>query len=158
MPAVKMRLEDVPAAIEQVLWRCRQGLRLARDHQILQVLEPETIDLNFEVMVRKDDLERVETSERGPSTTTSVTGDSTSTSVRVGGGSTTDSTETSTTDDSSTTDGDEHSSEAGEDFGTDMATDSSIDGGTSETFGGHSSLDSGLNVETISYETDSGGP
>lgn len=170
MAAMKMLLADVPNAIEQVCFRIRQGIFQTFDHKILQVIEPETIDLNFEVIIRKDDLVRVETSERGPSTSTTETGEQVSNSVRSGGGSETDSTETSTTTDESTTTGGEISlgadveiggeSSLGVDIelGTDNSVDITNDSGTSHTDMAHTSLDTGTDVQTIEYETDTGGP
>lgn len=154
MAAMKVNLADVPAAIEQVLWRVRQGIRKTLDDKILQTQMPETIDFNFEVMIRKDDLTRVETSEHGPTTSTTVTGAQTSTSTRSGGGSTTDSTETSTTDDSSTTEGIENSGDTGTEHGVDVGEELSIDTGQSSSSTGHTSVDTGGEIETYAYETD----
>lgn len=169
MAAMKMLLADVPSAIELICWRIRQGLRQTFDDQILQVIEPETIDLSFEVIIRKDDLERVETSERGPTTSTTETGDQVSSSVRSGGGSTTESTETSTTTDASETTGGEISLGADEETGGEIslgadaetAGDHSIestgDAGSSHTDMASTSLDTGTDIQTIEYQTDTGG-
>lgn len=148
---MKILAEDIPSAIETILWRVRQGIRNARDHNIVQVLLPDTIDFNFEVMIRKDDLQRVETSERDPTTTTAVTGAQTSTSVRTGGGTTTDSTEESTTVDASETTGGDGGSDTTEEVSNEVGQDSATDTGRSITEGGHSSLDQGGEVETYAY-------
>ena len=153
---MKVNLEDIPSAIENVLWRCRQGLRNTRDHQFLQVLEPQTIDLDFEVIIRKDELSRIETSERDPTTTTAVTGEQVSTSVRTGGGTTTDSTETSDTDDTSLTTSSESSSDAGGESGNDFGGDFGTEQGTSATDSTHSTRDLGGEVEDYLYVDDIG--
>lgn len=156
---MKVLAADLPDFIETVCWRIRQGVRQVRENNIIQALMPDTIDFSCEVMIRKDDLERIETSQRDPTTTTAVTGEQTSTSNRTGGGSVTDSTESSTTDDTSITAGldgggdttTETSTEDGTDISIDGGEDTSSEEGTSTMQGGHSSLDTGGEIEFYTY-------
>lgn len=84
---------DLPAAIEHIIWRTRQGLRKTFDDQVAQVQMPKEIEFEYTVIIRKDDLQRLELTSRDATITTRTTGTTVETEIRDAAVSVTDETE-----------------------------------------------------------------
>ncbi len=86
----KLYANDVPAALEQIIWNVRKGLRKTFDDQIALLHMPKSIDFQFTVILRKDDLQRQELTSRDGITTTATSGTTIETQQRTGAVSVTD--------------------------------------------------------------------
>ena len=89
----KLLLSDVAPILEATLVQIRQGFRKIRDDNVAIVQIPDKVDFNFTVIIRKDDLQRLEITSRDATTTTTTTGTSTETEQKSAATSITDETE-----------------------------------------------------------------
>lgn len=151
----KLYSTDLPAAIEELIFRIRQGLRNTRDANVAIVQMPKTIHVEGEIIIRKDDLTRLELSSRDGTTTTTTAGTSSETKTESAAISVTDSTETTSGGEAGTDSGTDSGGASGSQGGTEGSTESGTDSGGSSGGQAGGSSDGGGESESYTYESDS---